>query len=91
MRFEWDKKKANENIRKQGVSFEEAMTVFEDSDFLIFSDPFHSLHEQRFIIIGQSKLQRVLLVAYTQRGNTTRLISARKATHSERKEYEEDI
>lgn len=91
MRFEWDEKKAAENLRRHRVSFDEATTVFEDSLFLIFSDVRHSLREQRFIITGRSNQGRLLVVAYTQREDRARLISARKATHQEYKDYEEDI
>lgn len=91
MKFEWDEKKAAESLRKHGVSFDEAMTVFEDPLFLIFSDVPHSLREQRYIIMGRSNQGRLLVVAYTSRKDRTRLISAKKATHWERKAYEEDI
>jgi uncharacterized DUF497 family protein len=91
MKFEWDEKKAAENLRKHGVSFYEAITVFEDPWFLIFPDVLHSFREQRFIITARSKQGRLLVVAYTPRKNATRLISARKATHREHLQYEEDI
>jgi uncharacterized DUF497 family protein len=91
MKFEWDEAKAAENLRKHGVSFDEAITVFEDPLFLIFSDVSHSFREQRYIIMGGSNQGRLLVVAYTPKKDRTRLISAKKATPWERKAYEEDI
>lgn len=85
--FEWDEDKAKSNIRKHGVTFEEAAEVF--------FDPFYQRgdasmdDEQRDFIIGYSLSQRLLLVVYTERGERTRIISARPATRSERKLYEE--
>lgn len=89
MEFEWDENKAAANLSKHEVSFNEAKTVFEDPLFVIFYDPIHSSEEQRYIIIGQSDRKRVLIVAFTERGNVIRLISARKATRKEREDYEE--
>jgi uncharacterized protein len=91
MEFEWDRKKAENNLRLHGVSFDEAMTVFDDPLFLTFADPDHSEEEQRFIIMGKSSNGKLLVVAHTKRSQVTRLISARKATRKERKSYEEDI
>ena len=88
MRFEWNHKKAELNLRRHGVSFEEAKTVFEDSFFLIFRDD-RCVTEQRFIITGESIQRRLLVVAYCERGNRTRIISARLATRRERSIYEE--
>ena len=85
--FEWDENKAQSNIEKHGVTFEEAAEVF--------FDPFYQEgdasvnEEQRDFIIGYSPVQRVLLVVYTERSERTRLISARPATRPERKLYEE--
>ena len=90
MRFEWDAEKAEQNFKKHKVSFDEAKTVFDDPLFVIFTDPDHSYEEQRFIIMGESDQNRLLVVSYTERP-PTRLISARKATRKERKNYEEDI
>ncbi len=90
MRFEWDTDKADLNFKKHGVSFEEAATVFQDPLFVVFADPDHSLDEDRFIVMGESEKNRLLVVSYTERP-PTRLISARKATRKERKKYEEDI
>jgi uncharacterized protein len=87
--FEWDEGKAEANLEKHGVSFEEAQTVFDDPLYVDFYDPDHSSGEHRYIIIGLSKQGRLLLVSYTERGGTTRLISSREVTPAERKAYEE--
>ena len=89
--FAWDPRKAKSNLAKHGIPFDEAKTVFEDELFLVFSDPDHSTEESRFIIMGQSKQGRLLVVAYTERSDTIRIISAREATRRERKTYAEDI
>jgi hypothetical protein len=91
MQFEWDEQKAEANLKKHEVSFDEAKTVFDDLLFIIFADPDHSVEENRFIIMGESNQNRLLVVSYTERPPKTRLISARKATRVERKKYEEDI
>lgn len=90
MEFEWDGQKAEANLKKHEVSFDEAKTVFDDSLFVIFADPDHSVEEKRFIM-GESDQNRLLVISYTERPPATRLISARKATRAERKKYEEDI
>ena len=90
MQFEWNTEKAKVNLNKHGVSFDEAETVFNDPLFVIFADPDHSTDEDRFIVMGESEKNRLLVVSYTERP-PTRLISARKATRKERKRYEEDI
>lgn len=89
MRFDWDKQKAAENLLKHGVSFDEAGTVFDDPLYVDFYDPDHSIEEHRFIIMGESAQGRLLMVSYTERGEVTRLISARELTPAERKKYEE--
>ena len=89
MRFEWDPDKAAHNQGKHGVTFEEARTVFEDDLFVVFDDPDHSDHEKRYLIMGQSREGRLLVVSYTERSRHVRLISARPATRHERKAYEE--
>lgn len=71
------------------MSFDEAGTAFQDPFYIVFDDPDHSFEENRCIAIGQSAQDRLLLISYTERGNTVRLISARKATRSERELYEE--
>jgi uncharacterized protein len=89
LEFEWDQTKAAGNRRKHGVSFEEAATVFGDPLAVIFDDESHSTDEQREIIIGPSERSRLLLVCFTMRGETVRIISARKATKQEKRDYEE--
>lgn len=88
--FEWDEHKAKSNLAKHGVSFEEAATVFGDPLSLTIPDPAHSHAEDRFIVIGSSALQKLLVVAHTDRGDNIRIISARRATKRERKSYEEN-
>ena len=89
--FEWDSQKARSNLRRHGVSFAEAATVFGDPLSLTIADPLHSTEEDRFVIIGTTSAPRprVLVVVFTERGNTIRIISARDATPRERKTYEE--
>ena len=89
MQFEWDAAKATANLSKHGVSFDEARTVFDDPLYVDFYDPDHSDEEQRYIIIGKSRRDRLLMVSYTERDDTIRMISARELTPVERKEYEE--
>ncbi|MEO6195914.1 MAG: BrnT family toxin [Thermoanaerobaculia bacterium] len=89
MLFEWDPDKAAHNLDKHGVTFEEAQTVFEDDLFVVFEDPDHSGYEKRYLIMGQSREGRLLVVSYTERSRRARLISARPATRRERKAYEE--
>lgn len=91
MEFEWDENKAKTNLAKHGVSFDEGKTVFGDPLFVVFADPDHSIEERRLIIMGESSKRRLLVVAYTERGQVTRLISAREATRRERRFYEEDV
>jgi uncharacterized protein len=88
-RFDWDPAKARENLRKHGVSFEEARTVFDDEQALLLDDRDHSLGEQRFILLGLSAPLRLLLVVHSYREDDERIriISARKATRSERAQY----
>ncbi len=87
--FEWDEQKARTNLAKHGVSFEEASTVFGDPLSLTIPDPAHSQTEDRYIILGHSHRQRLLVVVHTERDDNIRLISARPATRRERKSYEE--
>jgi uncharacterized DUF497 family protein len=91
VKFEWNKEKAKANLKNHQVSFDEAKTVFDDPLFVIFADPDHSFEENRFVIMGESNQNRLLIVSYTERPTATRLISAREATRPERKKYEEDI
>jgi len=89
--FEWDTDKAKLNLRKHGVAFKEAASVFKDSLSITIDDPDHSEEEERFIIIGLSDAGRLLIVAHTNRGDRTRIINARELTRSEREAYEEEI
>ena len=87
--FEWDDAKASSNETKHDVTFEEAKTVFTNPLAVIFDDEENSDDKKREIIIGHSQKNRLLLVSFTERLNAVRVISARRATRSERKEYEE--
>jgi hypothetical protein len=89
MEFEWDPEKAASNETKHGVSFVEAATVFADDFSLTGDDPDQSLGEQRYVTFGISGNGRLLVVAHTDRGHRIRIISARRATRSERILYEE--
>ncbi|MBI4574498.1 MAG: BrnT family toxin [candidate division NC10 bacterium] len=91
IRFEWNPKKAAQNVADHGVSFEEASSVFADPLARIFDDEDHSNDEQREIIIGHSIRDRLLIVSFTERYGAVRIISARKATRNERKDYEENV
>jgi uncharacterized DUF497 family protein len=88
--FEWDPRKASRNHRKHGVTFHEAATTFGDPLAITYYDPDHSLAEKRFITIGLSKADRCLVIAHTDRNEKIRIISARRATLRERKQYEEE-
>jgi uncharacterized DUF497 family protein len=90
LRFEWDERKSLANHRRHGVSFQEAMSVFSDDAALLLDDPDHSEEEDRFIMLGLSANLRTLVVChcYRQRANLIRIISARKATKNERRQYE---
>ncbi len=88
MIFEWDPNKATENLRKHKVSFREAGTVFGDPMSLTYPDIDHSIGENRYITIGYSIYEKLLVVAHTYQNDHIRLISARKATRQERKFYE---
>jgi len=88
--FEWDAKKAHANVHKHGVTFDEASTVFADPLSLLMPDPDHSLDEERYLLLGMSSRQRILVVAFADRPPGTRLISARRATLGERRRYEEE-
>ena len=90
--FEWDENKNQENIKKHGISFEEARTVFREEGTVIAFDENHSTDEDRFLIIGFSIKLNLLIVCHCYRQNNTivRIISARKVTKSEAKEYEQN-
>jgi hypothetical protein len=87
--FEWDRSKAERNLRKHGVSFDEAATVFGDPFELMIDDPDHDFGEERFVSVARSARGQLLVVGYTERGSTIRLIFARRATIPERMDYEE--
>ena len=87
--FQWDTNKARQNIRKHGVAFEEAATVFGDPLSLTIEDPLGCPSEERLITMGQSSAGRILVVVHTAQASNIRIISARPATRSERKVYEE--
>ncbi len=89
MKFEWDTKKASANIRKHGVSFDEAGSVFLDQLALSGPDPDHSVGEPRYVTFGLSGLGRLLAVFHTHTPGVIRIISARRVTRAERKLYEE--
>ena len=88
MEFKWDEKKAATNLANHGISFDEAKTVFDDPLYVDFYDPDHSYDEHRYLIVGESRQGRLLIVSYTERGDAVRLISAREVTLAERKAYE---
>ena len=87
--FEWDAVKAAANIKKHGVAFEEAATVFQDPLAKLHADPDHSESERRALLVGHSTAGRLLLVAFIDRQGNIRLISAREVTRRERRDYEE--
>ena len=91
LRFDWDPRKASANRAKHGVTFEEALTVFADEAALLIADPDHSEDEERFVLLGMSALLRVPVVVHCDReaAGVIRIISARKATRSERRPYME--
>ncbi len=88
MQFEWDPKKAEQNLKGHDVSFDEAVTVFYDPLSATFDDPDHSANEQRYLTIGFSSKNHLLVVAHAERGENVRIISARQATAHERKKHE---
>jgi hypothetical protein len=89
--FEWDPGKAERNLRKHGVAFSEAATVFGDPLGTTVADPDHSVGEHRFITIGRSPRSRWLMVSHTDRRGRVRIISARQLTPAERRAYEESL
>lgn len=88
--FEWDPAKSRLNVEKHGVGFDEAITAFGDPLAVLRSDPEHSEGERRYLVLGMSDQQRLLVVAFAERPPRTRLISARRATRKERRDYEEE-
>ena len=89
MTFEWDRKKAAANLKKHGVTFQEAATVFGDTLAITFHDPDHSEEEDRYLTFGLSLQNRLVVVSHTERGNETRIISALLMDHKEKVIYEE--
>ncbi len=90
MNFEWDPRKAEVNLRKHGISFTEAGTVFGDELAITVPDPDHSDEEDRYVTVGWSNRGRLLMISHADRGNRIRIISARELTPGERKAYEEE-
>jgi uncharacterized DUF497 family protein len=88
--FEWDDPKAQSNLRTHGVTFVEAASVFSDDLHITRPDPLHSTDEFRFVTIGLSTRNRLLVVVHADRDDVIRIISARAATRSERNDYEEE-
>ncbi|MDP3148111.1 MAG: BrnT family toxin [Ignavibacteria bacterium] len=86
----WDKNKAKLNFVKHNLSFEEAATVFADPLAFVFDDDEHSRTEERALIIGHTKKNKVIIVSFTERDQHIRIISARKATKKEKEDYEEN-
>lgn len=91
MAFEWDETKAAANLKKHGVDFEEAKTVFDNPLAIILSDELHPINEPREVIIGHSRRNRLLLIVFTERYPKIRIITARLATYQERNDYERNI
>ncbi len=90
MEFEWDRRKAKSNLKKHGISFQEAATVFGDALSITFDDPDHSVNERRFLTFGLLRIGKPIIVSHTEKGKSMRIISARLMTKRERKIYEED-
>ena len=89
--FEWDPKKAETNLKKHGVSFEEGSPAFKDPLSLTIDDPLHSSDEERLILIGMSYNNQMLVIVHSEIGDNIRIISARKATKNERSYYETNV
>jgi uncharacterized DUF497 family protein len=93
LRFAWDPRKAAANLSKHGISFDEAATVFADDNAILLDDPGHSHEEDRSVLLGLGDRLRILVVSHTvrDRGDTIRIISARRATKREREQYFEQV
>lgn len=89
MKFEWDPKKATANVKKHGVTFQEAATIFGDPLAITFDDPDHSMSENRYITFGLSLQKRLIVVSHTERIDRTRVINVRLMDRKERRIYEE--
>ena len=90
MEFDWDPRKEAKNLRKHKVAFSEAATVFRDTLSTTVPDPDHSEEEDRYLIVGLSRRQRLLIVSHAEDGDRIRIISARELTRAEKKVYEEE-
>jgi uncharacterized protein len=90
MKFDWDKNKAEANVQKHGVTFEQAVSVFKDPFAIIWPDNDSSPSEERWIQLGVSDDRKLLMVWYTERGDCIRIIGCRKATKTERRNYEDE-
>jgi uncharacterized DUF497 family protein len=89
MEFDWDAEKEESNLKKHGVTFDEARTVFDDLFYVDLYDPAYSENEHRFLIVGESNQKRLLIVSYMERNQKVRIISARELTPKERRNYEQ--
>jgi uncharacterized protein len=89
IKFDWDPRKARRNLRKHGIDFDEASTVFADTLSITIPDPDHSEDEERWVTMGLSNRQRLLVVVHTEEEEMIRIISARTADRLERRKYEE--
>ena len=89
IKFEWDPRKARRNLRKHGIEFDEASTVFADTLSISIPDPSHSEDEERWVTMGLSNRRRLLVVVHTEEGEMIRIINARTADRLERRKYEE--
>ena len=93
IKFEWDDNKNKTNVKKHGISFEEAVTVFEDDEALVIVDDAHGREEERFVLIGFSYKANLLVVChcYREKDSVIRIISARKANRQEREDYSKKL
>ena len=89
MKYDWDREKAKINLKKHGISFQEAASVFGDPLALTFNDPDHSIHEHRLLTFGITQSGRWIIVSHTEIADTVRIISARHMNKQERKIYEQ--
>lgn len=90
LEFEWDSRKAANNLRKHGVSFDEAVSVFSDVLATVYEDPDHSIRERRYLTIGTSDRGRLLHISYADRDGRIRIINARRVTKTEKDLYEKE-
>jgi uncharacterized DUF497 family protein len=90
MEFEWDPEKAEQNLKKHGISFDEASTTFEDPLANVYLDPDHSESECRYVMVGMSSSGKTIVISFVERDDRVRIMSARVATRKERRTYEEE-